>query len=221
MAEGFRFTYLAFPFSLAENLSLSAWVSLVQHERRCSRSHGKDVAFRNVKIKIPDRKCDRGMWMTSCTGSVHGGFGGFEKSQKVEFCSPKMKVDFRSLRVPHVVWGRWKSQHRKIVYLPPYVEKPLNSKVIKSFLPELRSRKCFRVSGFLCYLYMSYEHFMYVSHIHIHVWLCNIYIYIYILDTLFVSELIGGNIIFKWEAKLIWLHKLNGFKYCYLLLALS
>ena len=25
----------------------------------------------------------------------------------------------------------------------PHVEKPLNSKVIKSFVPELRSRKCF------------------------------------------------------------------------------
>ena len=46
----------------------------------------------------------------------------------------------------------WKSQHRKIVYLSPYVEKPFNSKVIKSFVPELRSRKCFCVSGFLCAL---------------------------------------------------------------------
>ena len=30
-------------------------------------------------------------------------------------------------------------------YLSPYVEKPLNSKLIKSFVPELRSRKCFFV----------------------------------------------------------------------------
>ena len=44
------------------------------------------------------------------------------------------RVDFRS---------RWKSQNRKNVYLSPYVEEPLNSKVIKSFVPELRSRKCF------------------------------------------------------------------------------
>ena len=63
--------------------------------------------------------------------------------------------------------------------LSPYVEKTFNSKVIKSFVPELRSRKCFFfffffcfVSGFLCYLCMSYEHSMYISHIH--VWLCNI-----------------------------------------------
>ena len=38
---------------------------------------------------------------------------------------------------------RWKSQNRKIVPLSPYVEKPLNSKAIKRFVPELRSRKCF------------------------------------------------------------------------------
>ena len=49
----------------------------------------------------------------------------------------------------------------------PYVEKPFNSKVIKSFVPELRSRKCFCVSGFLCYLYTSYEHSMSISHIRI------------------------------------------------------
>ncbi len=36
--------------------------------------------------------------------------------------------------------GRWKSQNRKNVYLSPYVAEPLNSKVIKSFVPELRSR---------------------------------------------------------------------------------
>ncbi len=34
-------------------------------------------------------------------------------------------------------------QNRKNVYLSPNVEEPLNSKVIKSFVPELRSPKCF------------------------------------------------------------------------------
>ena len=63
--------------------------------------------------------------------------------------------------------------------LSPHVEKPFNSKVIKRFVPELRSRKVFRVSVFLCYLYMSYEHSMYISHIrimgmlHIHIWLSS------------------------------------------------
>ena len=32
--------------------------------------------------------------MTSCTGSVRGGFGGFEKSQLVEFLRPNAKVEF-------------------------------------------------------------------------------------------------------------------------------
>ena len=57
------------------------------------------------------------------------------------------------------------------LYLSPYVEKPFNSKVIKSFIPELRSRKCFCVSGFLCSIYIyGYEYSIYISHIH--VWLC-------------------------------------------------
>ena len=83
------------------------------------------------------------------------------------------RVDFRGSQRPdefarygrRTRWGsRWKSQNRKNVHLPPYVEEPLNSKkVIKSFVPELRSR-VFRVSGFLCSMYIYYEHSMYVSH---------------------------------------------------------
>ena len=45
--------------------------------------------------------------------------------------------------VAHGRGDRWKSQNRKNGYLSPYVEELLNSKVIKSFVPELRSRKCF------------------------------------------------------------------------------
>ena len=58
---------------------------------------------------------------------------------------------------------RWKSQYRKIVRLSPYVEQPLNSRVIKSFVPELRSRKCF--SCFEIPMFYLYGHSMYVSHI--------------------------------------------------------
>ena len=53
--------------------------------------------------------------------------------------------------------GRWKSQNRKNVYLPPYVEEPLNSKVLKSFVPEPRSRKCFscfEIPMFYIYIYI-------------------------------------------------------------------
>ena len=46
--------------------------------------------------------------MTSCTGSVRGGFGGFEKSQLVEFPPRKKKVDFQSWAKPDnfVSYGR-------------------------------------------------------------------------------------------------------------------
>ena len=91
----------------------------------------------------------------------------FEKSQLVEIETWARPDEFE--RYGHrTCWGgadgkvsieRW--------YLSPYVEKSLNSKVIKSFVTELRSRKCFCVSGFLCYPYVSYEHSMYISHIRI------------------------------------------------------
>ena len=54
-----------------------------------ARAGGADVSFRDVTIETPERKYDRGMWMTSCTESVRGGLGGFEKSQLVEFLRPK------------------------------------------------------------------------------------------------------------------------------------
>ena len=56
---------------------------------------------------------------------------------------------------------------QRLCFSLPHVEKPFNSKVIKSFVPELRSRKVFRVSGFLCYVYVRYKHSMYISRIRI------------------------------------------------------
>ena len=79
------------------------------------------------------------------------------------------RVDFRFLAEAlgrcRMRWGggRWKSQNRKNVYLSPYVEEPLNSKVIKSFEPEQRSRKCFFV--FRDPMFYLFGHSMYVSHI--------------------------------------------------------
>ena len=114
----------------------------------------------------------RRMGMTSCTGSVRGGFWGFEKIQLTSSVRRRgwlseLAVALRwvSHMVAVCVWGgRWKSLHRKIVYLAPYVEKPFNSKVIKCFVPELRSRKCFCVSGFLCALWTFYVFFTYPFH---------------------------------------------------------
>ena len=64
--------------------------------------------------------------------------------------------------------GRWKSQNRKIVPLSLYVEKPLNAKAIKSFVPELRSRKCFSCFEIPMFNVYIYEHPMYISHIHVY-----------------------------------------------------
>ena len=61
--------------------------------------------------------------------------------------------------------GRWKSQNRKNVYLSPYVEEPLNSKVIENFVPELRSRKCFSCFESPMFDVYVMNILMYVSHI--------------------------------------------------------
>ena len=91
----------------------------------------------------------------------------FEKSQLVEFCRRRKTVDFRGSPKP----GQWPcSRCRtwfgadgkvsiKRWYLSPYVEKPFNSKVIKSFVPELRSRQVFFVFRDSYVIYALYEHY--------------------------------------------------------------
>ena len=123
--------------------------------------------------------------MTSCTGSVGWGFLRFEKKLLVEFLPRKKTVDFRSSPRPCGRCRTWFGADGKVSierwYLSPYVEKPLNSKVIKSFVPELRSRKCFSYFGTptlsMCVMdIMNVLHTgMNMSNSHIHVWLCNIY----------------------------------------------
>ena len=75
-------------------------------------------------------------------------------------------------RAPHVMGeGADGKVSIERLCLSPYVEKPFNSEVIKHFfVPQLRSRKCFCVSGCLCYIWTFNEHYIYVSHIH--VWVC-------------------------------------------------
>ena len=102
-----------------------------------------------------------------------GGFWEFWESQLVE-----LRLDtgqegstFRLLAEALGRWctywwggGTWKSQNRMNVYLSPYVEEPLNSKVIKGFVPELRSRKCFscfEIPMFYVYIYEHYKRFAY------------------------------------------------------------
>ena len=101
--------------------------------------------------------------MTSCTGSTRWILGDLKKLVELRTRHRTRRVDFRGSQRPmnlHATGaardgGRWKSQNRKNVYLSPYVEEPLNSKVIKSFVPELRSRKCFSCFGIpMFYVYM-------------------------------------------------------------------
>ena len=84
-----------------------------------------------------------------------------------------------ALRAPRVSrvesWRCKSSQHRRIVSLSPNVEKPFKSKLIKSFVPELRSRKCF----FFFVFRDSYVFYIWVMNIlctfHISVsWVCYI-----------------------------------------------
>ena len=83
--------------------------------------------------------------------------GGFweilKKSVELRWDLPRKKtVGFRLLAETFVAGAtrvgrevRWKSQNRKIVPLSPYVEEPLNSKVIKCSVPGQRSRQEFFV----------------------------------------------------------------------------
>ena len=118
------------------------------------------------------RKCARRIW------------GILKKSVELRTRHQTRRVDFRGSQRPdefarygcRTRWAgdRWKSQNRKNVYLSPYVEEPLNSKVIKKFRTWIKkSLRVFRVSGFLCSMYICYKHYMYVLHIAIS-WLCNI-----------------------------------------------
>ena len=118
--------------------------------------------------------------MTSHTGSMWRILEILKKVSWVEFCLGRRQLAFAcSLKsgqwplwqVPHVLgWSRWKSQNRKNVYLSPYVEELLNSKVIKSFVPELRSVfckcfLCFKIPMFHVYmLWTFYVHFTYPYH---------------------------------------------------------
>ena len=138
----------------------------------CWRPRGEDVSFTDIKIRIPDKKVDQWMWMTSCTGSVRGGFWGFWKksvesrtghrTRRVDFGAHRGQTNLRAMGIARDGWGSdKKSQNRKNAYLSPYVEEPLNSRVIKSFEPELRSSKCFSCFGItMFYVYMLWTFYV-------------------------------------------------------------
>ena len=151
-----------------------------KHEHRCSHAPRVDVSFRYVTIKIPDRGYDQGCewhhapeaWAEIWEKSVSW-VPAWEKEGWLSGLIVARWIC--ALRVPRVSWVEsWRcksSQHRRIVSLSPYGEKPFNSKVIKSFVPELRSRKCFLCFGIptlsIYELWTFYVHFTYPYHGHV------------------------------------------------------
>ena len=112
-----------------------------------ARAGGADVSLRNVTIAQMGNGTSKCEWRHA--PEARGGFGDFEKVSGVETCLGRRRLAIACSRRPWVgvaldgEGGRWKSLNRKNVYLSPYVEEPLNSKVIKSFVPELRNRYVF------------------------------------------------------------------------------
>ena len=106
------------------------------------RVHRADMSLRDVTIARDGKRGYR-VQMMSCTGSAQRILGIWRKLVKLRLDTERdgwLSFARGGLgQVLHEMGSRWKSQNRKIVPLSPYVEKPLNSKVIKSFVPELRS----------------------------------------------------------------------------------
>ena len=106
--------------------------------------------------------------MTSYTGSVRGGFAGIWKRsvswelnsewEEPTFGAHWGQTNLCATRAARDVGGGADGKNSmERLCLSPYVEKPLNSKLIKkSFVPELRSRKCFCISEFLCFMLCIY-----------------------------------------------------------------
>ena len=100
-------------------------------------------------------------------------FGDFEKSQ-LSWVLQSEEEGWLSLAHSGLVAGASRvggadgKANIERLCLSLYVEKPLNSKVIKSFVPELRSRKCFWFFGIpMFYVYMLrtfYVRFAYPYH---------------------------------------------------------
>ena len=159
---------------------LSIWVSSEQTWAQVlTRTQGGCVVHRCQNKNPRTRGCEWRHAPEACAEDL----GDFEKSQ-LSWVLPREKtVDFRLLaealwRMPHMLgWGRWKSLHRKIEPLSPYVEKPLNSKAIKSFVPELRSRKCFFVfrDSYVIYICALWTLWTFC----VPVWICLFHVFMY------------------------------------------
>ena len=139
MAKGFRFI----PFGSVHGL-LRCNINTSVHARTC----GADVSLRDVTIARDGKRGYR-VRMTSRTGSARRIWGIWRKL--VELRLDTGRDGWLSLargglgQVSHKmgVGADEKAGIERMCISLPYVEEPLNSKVIKSLVPEERSRKCF------------------------------------------------------------------------------
>ena len=176
-----------------------------------TRERGVDVSFRDVTIKIPERGChEGGEWRHAPEAWAEI----WEKSVELSWVLPrKKKVDFRLLAV--VLWRvrTWFGADRQVSIerwcRSPYVKKPLNSKVIKRFVPELRSRKCFLCFGIpmlsIYELWTFYVRFTYSWMGMLHI--CDLEDNSFLVIPFFSKSLFVCT-------------RLNGFKYCYSILTI-
>ena len=147
-----------------------------KHERRCSCAYGADVSFRDVTIKIPDRGYDQGCewhhtpeaWAEIFRKSVSWILVSEEAGWLSEFA-----VALQPVRTWFGADGKVSIER---LCLSPYVEKPFSSKVIKSFIPELRSCKCFLCFGIpMLTIYVCYGHYEHFVYRYEYVWEIEIY----------------------------------------------
>ena len=135
-----------------------------------TRAGGADVSLRDVTIAQMGNGARECGWRHA--PEARGGFGGFWKNQLVELRTRHRtrRVDFRgSLRPDEFArYGRrtcWegadgKASTERLCISLPYVE-TFNAKVLKSFVPELRSRKCFSCFGIpMFYVYMLWTFYV-------------------------------------------------------------
>ena len=132
---------------------LSTWVSYVQTwAQMLTRTRGEDVSFTDVKIKIPGSRDVNDVMHRKRARRILG-----DLKKSVSWVLRSREEGWLSLARRGLVadatrvGGRGAYADGKAsierLCLSPYVEKPLNSKVKKSFVPELRSRKCFSCFG--------------------------------------------------------------------------
>ena len=159
-----------------------------KHEPRVfTRACGADVSFSDVTIKIPDRGYDQGYewrhapeaWAEIWEKSVE-----FWRSGRTVGIRGSPKQDTGLVAGAHVVWGRWKSQHRKMVSLS-LCRKTFKLKGNKKFRTWTKKSEVFFVfrDSYVLYIYIYIYIYMCVMNIlctfHIFVSWCTSYTNIY------------------------------------------